>query len=251
MSDAAGQGKGIFTPTERYKDEEETSQSNADARQAQIWTAMPVILNKHDLEKNTVHATPAIKLNQVKDDGQTQWIEIKKMEDLPILYYGGGGVCITNPLKDGDEGLAVCASRSIDKWWKEGKTQEQLHSRMHDLSDSFIVPGFRSQPRKLKDVSEKTWQLRTDDKKSYVELDPGDKRNFTIHIEDLITIESVNGDISIKAKGKVNIKADEIILDGTVRLGGPNANREVGARNSRDSRGDTLVSNLATKVFVP
>jgi hypothetical protein len=207
-----GSNKGTLDPRERYHDPNEADRMKAEAAQSRIWTAMPIILRKHDLDKNTVHGEPAIKLQHLKGDGTTEWKPIPKMEDLPVLYYGGGGASITNPSQDGDEALMITASRSIDKWWSEGKVQEQLHARMHDISDSFVIPGLRSQPRKLKDVSAKTWQLRTDDGKSYVELDPTNARNFKVHIENTVTIESVNGDVLISAKGKVNITAPQITL---------------------------------------
>ncbi|WP_052161062.1 phage baseplate assembly protein [Hoeflea sp. BAL378] len=50
---------------------------------------------------------------------------------------------------------------------------------------------------------------------------------------------------------KVHIVAPEIILEGTVRLGGPAAARPVSAQNSVDSAGHLQTSNLAEGVFVP
>jgi hypothetical protein len=258
MSDnPSGENKGVLHPTERFEDRDEAARQESEARQSQMWTALPVIIQKHDRDKNTVHVNPAVKLNHLKDDGTNEWLQIAKMEDLPVLYYGGGGASVTVPLKEGDEALAIVASRSIDKWWKEGGVQEQLHSRMHDISDSFILPGFRSQKRVLKNVSEKTWQLRNEDGKSYVEFDPGDNPNYTIHVKDKVTIESIDGQITVKAKGpinmesagKVTIKGSEIILDGTVRLGGADATIEVAKKGTVDTRGDALVSNFARGVF--
>jgi hypothetical protein len=258
MSDnPSGQGKGVLHPTERYEDRDEAARQESEARQSNMWTAMPVIIQKHDRDKNTVHANPAIKLNHLKADGTNEWMQIAKMEDLPVLYYGGGGASVTVPVKEGDEALAIVSSRSIDKWWKEGGVQEQLHSRMHDLTDSFILPGFRSQKRALKNVSEKTWQLRTDDGSSYMEFDPGDNPTYTLHVKDKVTIESVNGQVTVKSKGPINLQSDgkitikgsEIILDGTVRLGGADANIEVAKKGTVDSHGDVLVSNLAKGVF--
>jgi hypothetical protein len=259
-----GSTKGAFHDYERFEDEDEATRQEAEGQQSKMWTAMPIIIKKHDREKNTVHAVPAFKLNHLKEDGTSEWKEVAKMEDLPVFYYGGGGASITTPVKDGDEALAVVSSRSIDKWWAEGGVQEQSHSRMHNMTDSFILPGFRSQKTKLKDVSEKSWQLRSEDGKSFVDFNPGSgesdedkKRNYTINIEDAITIKCVNGKITITAKGaiditsedKVTIKGTEIILDGTVRLGGASASNKVAKQGTVDSDGDTLVSNLSDTVF--
>jgi hypothetical protein len=99
---------------------------------------------------------------------------------------------MTFPVKDGDEGLVVFASRCIDKWWRDGGVQEQTEYRMHDLSDGFAIPGFRSQKRTLDNVSTTAVQLRSDDGKKYVELD--DKGKITLKSEDgqvVVTKDSV------------------------------------------------------------
>ena len=67
---------------------------------------MPVVIKKHDHEKNTVHTQIATKLLHV-DNGKPEWKEIDKNEDIPVYYPGGGGAMITFPVQDGDEGLMV------------------------------------------------------------------------------------------------------------------------------------------------
>src|SRR6184192_3724486 len=94
-------------PRERFSDWDEASTQEAEGQQSQMWTAIPVIIKKHDTDKNTVHAQATIKLSQVKPDGTTEWKEIPKLEDLPIHYPSGGGATMTFPVKDGDEGLAI------------------------------------------------------------------------------------------------------------------------------------------------
>lgn len=163
---------------ERWDDPEEASRAAEDAHQSRIWTMMPVVFKKHDTDTNTVHAQVTVKQKHVDAEGKATWKQFPLLKDVPVHYPGAGGVSVTMPVTDGDEGMIVFASRSFDKWWNSGGIQEQNEMRMHDISDGFAIPGFRSQPRKLKNVSSTTWQLRTDEENptQVVDFDPINKK---------------------------------------------------------------------------
>lgn len=55
--------------------------------------------------------------------------------------------------------------------------------------------------------------------------------------------------VEMTAGSKFTIKADEIILDGVVKLGGADASTAVSRQGTLDTAGHAEVSNLATKVF--
>jgi hypothetical protein len=98
-------------------------------------------------------------------------VTIPLLLDVPVLFPGAGGYALTYPVKAGDEGLVILASRCIDSWWTRGGVQAQAELRMHDLSDGFFLPGFRSNPRKLTGFSNSVIRMTTDDGSQYVELD--------------------------------------------------------------------------------
>lgn len=50
--------------------------------------------------------------------------------------------------------------------------------------------------------------------------------------------------------GKITLKADAIVLDGMVYLGGADASRPASAQGALDTRGDAQVNNLATRVLL-
>lgn len=190
---------------------------HAEGVQSQIWTALPVKILKHDVEKGTVHAQPTIKLQNQQKDGKLQWKEIPKMEDMPIFYPSGGGATFTFPIKEGDEGLAIFSSRSIDKWFNEGGIQEQTESWMHSLSDGFVLVGFRSTPRKLKNVSTTTAQIRTEDGSTFIEFDPAGSGKVRIKSSsNPVRIEGdlvVTGEITAKVDGN-HIQLSTHVHDG-------------------------------------
>lgn len=186
-----------YDPKERWNDIEEAKRSTDEASQSDMWTAVPVIFKKHDTDTNTVHAQPTIKLKHVKADGSAEWVQFPELHDVPLHYPGGGGATWTFPIKDGDEGLLVVSSRSIDKWWNEGGVQQQDTFRMHHISDGMAIPGFRSQPRKLKNVHATNAQLRSEDGEVYFEFDPDNKR-FKI-VSPTVPVE-ITGDLHVSGE---------------------------------------------------
>jgi hypothetical protein len=130
---------------------------------ADIWTALPGILQSFDAAKMTCVVRPAIQAQLRQSDGT--WIDanLPLLLDCPVIFPAGGGFALTFPLAAGDEGLVIFASRCIDSWWQSGGIQKQAELRMHDLSDGFFLPGCFSQPRKLANVNTAFPELRNAD----------------------------------------------------------------------------------------
>lgn len=136
-----------------------------------IWTALPGILQSFDAASMTCSAQPAIQVRVFAKDGGSKVQSLPLCVDVPVQILGGGGYSVTFPMNKGDEGLLVFACRCIDSWWQSGGVQPQAEVRMHDLSDGFFIPGFRSQSRKLANISTTKPQFRSDDGTVIVELD--------------------------------------------------------------------------------
>lgn len=179
---------------ERAGDALEAVRAALDGRQASMWTALVGIIQSFDAVAQTCVVQPAIQGRVTAKDGSAKLVDMPLLLDCPVFFPSGGGVTLTFPIKKDDECLVVLANRCIDAWWQQGGIQPPMEARMHDLSDGFAFVGFRSQPRKLENVSTTTAQLRTDDGEAYVELDPAG------HI--------------------ATIKAANIVLDGPVHITG-------------------------------
>ncbi len=163
--------------------------------QSQIWTGLPVIVQKWNYPtkgENTVQLMPAIMMEKLQDDGTHKAVPMPLLDDVPVHYPGGSGFTLTHPIKAGDEGLIVVSSRVIDGWWKQGPAKNNgpqprpsaygaYKNAMHNISDAMFVPGLRSKPTTLKAISTTTTQLRSDDGKSYFEmLEPGKGFNWVL-----------------------------------------------------------------------
>lgn len=139
---------------------------------ADVWTALPGIIQSFDPVAMTCTVQPAIQMRARGPDGSATSVALPLLVDCPVQFPAGGNCTLTFPVAPGDECLVVFASRCIDGWWQSSGVQAQAEPRMHDLSDGFVLLGTRSRPRALSGVSTASAQLRSDDGATYLDLDP-------------------------------------------------------------------------------
>jgi len=157
---------------ERVNDSQEALRQVLDGHQAQVWTALPGIIESFNAGAVTCIVQPSIKAQVRASDGSMQWVALPLLLDCPVVFPRGGGCTLTFPVAQGDECLVVFASRCIDAWYSAGGVQVQSEFRMHDLSDGFALPGPFSQATKISGISTSNAQLRSNDGSTFVELDP-------------------------------------------------------------------------------
>lgn len=162
-------------------------------------TAMPVIVSTAG-DGHTAGGQAATKGTITALDGTQTQVNLPPLNDLPIHYPGGGGMTATHPVNVGEEGLAIVASRSIDAWFQSGGTQNPVSDRMHHLADSFILPGFRSTPRKLPSVSSVSHQIRSDDGNHVTDHHP---TNGITHASIAKVMHAVGGTITAHLPGSI------------------------------------------------
>lgn len=235
---------------ERYSDDEELLRVSISGYQSKMWTALPGIVETFNAEAMTCSVQPSIMANVRKQNGDFDSIKLPLLVDCPVVFSGGGGCTLTFPIKPGDECLVVFASRCIDGWWQLGGVQAQAEFRMHDLSDGFVLPGVRSQPRKF-DVSTTRAQLRTDDGAAFVELDP-DSKLVKVNTSGNITA-TAGGSITANAANQATITAPAITLNGNVTINGTLSQIGGGAANfsgSLTAQGDVQGQGISLKNHV-
>lgn len=197
----------------RYEDVEEMIETALDGRQAQMWTAIPVKVVK-DSDGHTVSLQPLIKSVRLKEDGTREFIQHPVIDDAPVHFGGGGGVTMTHPIKQNDEGIALVMSRSIDVWHQQGDVQQQIDARMHDLSDAVYIPGIRSTPRKLTPAPSTTsTQIRSDDGNHFVDLHP--TNGVTVKSSQAITSEGGTTSRLKVGTMTVTVSSSRVDLGGT------------------------------------
>lgn len=237
---------------ERLDDFQEAIESALDARQAQMWTAIPIEIDSWDAKKNLCVANPMTKATVRKSDGSQERVKLPQLQDVQVVFPHGGGHTLTFPLKKKDEGLAIIMNRSLDQWYEKGGEQNQTSARMHDLSDAVVFVGLNTKPTmektRLKDISTESTQLRYDNDKNEKQhffdvhpekgmttsVDKG-KHVSTIHPKDGMQFSVDNGKhtttihpekgISHKSSVRVDIDAPEgtfkmpkMTIDGAVKV---------------------------------
>ena len=214
---------------ERIEDINEVLLAALRGERADIWTALPGIVEAFDPVKMTCSVQPSVRfrilppaLNSyssptmtVDPSGQFAWDQMPLMTDCPVQFPGGGGVTLTFPLQVGDEVLLIIASRCIDAWWAYGGIQNQTASRMHDLSDGFVIPQVRSQARKFT-VSSTAAQIRNDAGTAYIELNAttGD-----VNIVCPSATVTASGSVTVDA-GIAIVTAATVTINGNVTVNG-------------------------------
>lgn len=164
---------------ERFEDREEALRVAFESMQRNLWTALPGIVTAFNAGNGTVSVQPAIKAKYRNQSGTIVDVTLPLLINVPVQAYGGGNFVLTAPIAAGDEVLVVFASRCIDAWWQQSNVQPQLEYRMHNLSDGFAIPGFRSVPKAVSNWSTENAQLRNTDGTTYLEIQADGKMQIT------------------------------------------------------------------------
>lgn len=141
-------------------------------RLAGLWTALPGIVQSFDPAALTCEVQPAIQGKQRNEDGSIKVVNLPILLDCPVVFPHAGGCSLTFPIKPGDECLVVFSARAIDLWWQSGGVQPPVETRMHDLSDGFVIPGPYSQPKVIPEVSTEYVELRNDTRQAWIAIHP-------------------------------------------------------------------------------
>ncbi|WP_414162893.1 Gp138 family membrane-puncturing spike protein [Superficieibacter sp. BNK-5] len=172
----------------------------AQAIMCEMRVSLPGIIQSFDPDTVTAVIQLAIKGYEPDNDGIPQPEVLPLLVDVPVVFPRGGGCTLTFPVKPGDECLVIFADRCIDFWWQSGGVQEPVDSRMHDLSDAFAIVGPQSQAKKISGISASAVELRSDDGKTKLSLNPS------------------TGVIAGTAPSGFNLNGLQILSDGRLQL---------------------------------
>jgi Phage protein Gp138 N-terminal domain len=184
----------------------------------ELRVSMPVIVVSYDASTQQVVVKPAVQDRQRQPDGTWKNVSISPLPPIPVKHPSAGGVTITLPIAEGDEGTVQVSDRCIDGWYVNGGVAAQTDYRMHDMSDAFYSPGGRSMPRQLSGVSTTTAQMRTDDGTMVLDFDPANKKITVTTPNPLV----LNGDLHVSGKVIAGYGGvDQVALQTHTHGGGP------------------------------
>ncbi|MCA7953842.1 hypothetical protein LGM43_26595 [Burkholderia seminalis] len=201
----------------RYGDLQAALQTAMRAQRAEMWTALPGEIESFDAAAQTCTVQLTVSVQVRADDGSLSSEALPVLVDCPVQFPSGGDCSLTFPVVRGDECLVVFASRCIDAWWQSGGVQKQAELRMHSLSDGFALLGFRSQPRMLANVSTSSAQLRSDDGRTFVDLNPS---AGTLKFAAPTSIELAAPTVTVNASTSLTVNSPQSGFSGAVIVQG-------------------------------
>lgn len=165
---------------DRLRDPSRQQDAYWTGREAMLWTALPGIVQSFDPVAMTCEVQPAIQGKMRLEDGGVEVVNLPLLLDCPVVFPRGG-------------------------------VQPPAETRMHDLSDGFVIPGPYSQPQVIPDVSTTAVELRTDDRNARVSIFPSD---HLIEVETVGNmIGTIGGTVTIEAGGDVSLTCPKLTVD--------------------------------------
>ena len=204
------------------------------ANQSNIWTAIPGAVVEWFPSTQTATIQPMVQLIRFIPDTANVYTDKVVNETIAVLYdvlvqYPSSGNCsMTYPLAKGDEGLIICCCKNIDAWWAQGSLANgelnpspQAFMNMHDINDATFIPGIKSVPSVIPNISTTELQIKSNDGHAVIGLNP---TNHNIHVDTTTNVTvnaahlTINNDTTINGKlhATDTIKSDVDCISDTI-----------------------------------
>ncbi|MGL4755736.1 MAG: Gp138 family membrane-puncturing spike protein [Aeromonadaceae bacterium] len=102
-----------------------------------------------DESRNTVDVQPVLK-RKFSNKPEASLAPI--IRDVPVAFYGAGGVTVTYKPVAGDNCILMVSDRAIDAWKKLGGIVDPAKPRHHDMSDAVAYFGLNAFPQAYKNL---------------------------------------------------------------------------------------------------
>ena len=167
-----------------------------------IYTSIPAHIVSFD--PKTQLAQIEIGIKRVEIDGTDH--VLPPIIDCPVMFSGGDEFVIEHQIDVGCEGWALFSQRCIDGWVQTGGTAINPITRFFDMQDACFIPGFRSNPKAVKNFANNGIKVRNKAGNHFVWL-----KN-----DGAIELNNSNGHIKIEPNGTVIINGMVFNTDKTI-----------------------------------
>lgn len=118
----------------------------ADNTKAGIWTALPGRVESFDVTSQRAAVQPLVKNVYYDENEERRSERLPVCEDVPVMFPGAGPFRLTFPIAQGDLGLLVFTSCSMDKLLALGGEIDPVADpgadRRNHLADAVFITGF-------------------------------------------------------------------------------------------------------------
>lgn len=196
---------------QRIDDPEENLRAAIEQHMARTWTSAMGRIVSYDAAKQTASVQLTVKSFVKDENGKRKAVDIPILQDVPVQFPGSGGQTMTFPVAVGDECLVMFLSRASDAQQQSGGDQNPTDASVNSLSHPRAMLGFKSDPKKLSDVSTSATELRSDDGMTKISLSGAG--GVGVSTDKSVSIAAANG-VAIGGG------AGETAITGTVRITG-------------------------------
>lgn len=154
-----------------------------DAERREIYTALPGRVKAFD--PATQRATIEV-LHKPRFNGRP--VDMPDLVEVPVVMPRGGGFAFTFPLKAGDGVQVMFQSRDMSEFYERGEREQAFTLRTADLSDAVAIPGLEPAPRVLGSYNPDSFELRSEDGETKIEITADGKIALESAGEELVSI---------------------------------------------------------------
>jgi hypothetical protein len=115
-----------------------------DARLTDLHVALPGKVELWDNDSLKVSVRPMIKRAIETVSGGSKVEELPVIQNVRVVYPGGGGFAVAYPLSVGDTGVLLFCERNIAEWGRTGENSNPRDRRLHGLAGAVFLPGLRT-----------------------------------------------------------------------------------------------------------
>jgi len=119
-------------------------------QEVQIRTCIPARIIRYDNNNRRAVVRVEVQKKHGEDD-----VTIADIEDVPVWEYVMGKFKMGLDPDEGQEGMLHVCDREIETWKINGGVSPMRYARLHQISDSWFMPGAFSDPASA-DLSNKT-----------------------------------------------------------------------------------------------
>ena len=196
---------------QRIDDPEENLRAAIEQHMARMWTSAMGRIVSYDAAKQTASVQLTVKSFIKDENGKRKAVDIPILQDVPVQFPGSGGQTMTFPVAAGDEVMINFLSRASDAQQQSGGDQNPTDASVNSLSHPRVLLGFKSDPKKLSNVSTTATEIRSNDGNTKISLSGAG--GVGVATDKSVSIAAANG-VAIGGG------AGETAITGTVRITG-------------------------------
>lgn len=115
-----------------------------DSRLADVNVSMPGIVASYDPATRTASVRPALRRVLFDDDYERAAEDLPPIENVPVAWPGCAALDMHGVLAEGDAGVLVFATNSINEWLGTGAVSTPGDLKLHGLGGAMFFPGMVS-----------------------------------------------------------------------------------------------------------